>query len=301
MDINFFPIKKIIENNLPSFAVNSVAKLGEGWRSKVFEINGEWAFRFAKNQKSSNDLMKEINILPYLNTILTFNIPRFDFIGKQENGLTFVGYKMLPGVLLEEDSILSFSKNNKIKLMNSLSILMTDMQSISTSYAQSRGVPLINLKVAFTELYKDVILKVFPLIDIDTKQYILRQFNEYLNNRDYHSYEPKLIHGDLSPNHFLVDSKTRTLTGIIDFGDMSICDPDYEYLYILEDCGWSFTHDLLKIRGHAKPEKCLEKISLFVTFDQLTYVIEGIEKGIDSWVSEGLSEIKLEIKILKKH
>ena len=100
-----------------------------------------------------------------------------------------------------------------------------------------------------------------------------------------------LIHGDLSPDHFLIDSKTKNLLGIIDFGDMAICDPDYEYLYIFEDCGKSFTCDLLRERGHEHINKCLEKISYFVTFDHLTYIIEGMDRGKDAWISEGMDEI----------
>lgn len=293
------PIKKTIEKNFPGFVVNSGVKLGEGWMSTVFEINGEWAFRFARNQRSSKDLEKEIQILPYLNSIISFNIPKFDFVGKQENGLKFVGYRMLPGILLEEDSILIFSENDKDKLIISLAEFMTDIQSISTSLAESKGVPVVDLKSVFLELYESAIEKVFPLFDNDIKRYIATRFDEYLKNIDYHSYEPKLIHGDLSPNHFLIDAETKRLTGIIDFGDMSICDPDYEYLYILEDCGRGFTHALLKVRGHAHPEKCLEKISLFVTFDQVRYILEGMERGIDSWVAEGLAEIQAEMNIAK--
>ena len=275
--------------------VSSATKLGEGWMSEVFEINEEWAFRFAKNQKCSQDLEKEIRFLPHLHTAISLNIPEFKFNGKQENGLNFVGYKMLPGVLLEEDSILTFSENEKQRLIVSLTKFMKEMQSISTNLARSKNVPIINLKAVFTELYEEVIEKVFPLIDKDTRQYLSMRFDAYLNNEDYHSYTPMLIHGDLSPDHFLIDSTTRNLTGIIDFGDMAICDPDYEYLYIFEDCGKSFTRDLLCVRGHAHIKKCLEKISFFVTFDHLKFIIEGIDRGKDAWIIEGLDEIKSEM------
>ena len=62
MKKDFATIKRIIEKNFPNFEVHSVTKLGEGWICEVFEINKEWAFRFAKNQKGSQDLEKEIRI-----------------------------------------------------------------------------------------------------------------------------------------------------------------------------------------------------------------------------------------------
>jgi aminoglycoside 2''-phosphotransferase len=295
MKKDFALIKTIIEKNFPDFDVHSATKLGEGWMSEVFEINHEWAFRFAKNQKGSRDLEKEIRFLPHLHATISFNVPEFKYVGKQDNHLNFVGYKMLPGVLLEEDSILTLGENKKQRLMVSLAKFMTEMQSISTKLAQSKGVPVLNLQAVFSELYEEVIEKAFPLLDQDIRKYISIRFDTYLNHKDYQSYIPKLIHGDLSPDHFLIDSKTRNLTGIIDFGDMAICDPDYEYLYIYEDCGKSFTYDLLSIRGHNHINQCLEKISYFVTFDHLKYIIEGMDKGKDAWIIEGIDEIKSEM------
>ena len=76
---------------------------------------------------------------------------------------------------------------------------------------------------------------------------------------------------------------------------MAICDPDYEYLYIFEDCGKSFTCDLLRARGYEHINECLEKISYFVTFDHLKYIIEGIDRGKEAWVIEGIDDIKSEV------
>lgn len=292
---DFATIKKVIKKNFPDFVVRSVIKLGEGWMSEVFEINEEWAFRFAKNQKGSQDLEKEIQFLPHLHTTISLNIPEFKYIGKQENHFNFVGYKMLPGVLLEEDSILTWGEHEKQRLMFSLSKFMSEMQSMSTNLAQSKGVPVIHLFAVFSALYEEVIEKVFPLMDEDITKYISKRFDTYLNHRDYHSYTPMLIHGDLSPDHFLIDSKTRNLTGIIDFGDMVICDPDYEYRYIYEDCGKRFTYDLLRVREHKHIHNCLEKNSYFVTFDHLSYIIEGMNRGDEDWVVEGMDEIKSEM------
>ena len=41
--------------------------------------------------------------------------------------------------------------------------------------------------------------------------------------------------------------------------------------------------------------QCLEKISYFVTFDHLKYIIEGMVRGRDAWIIEGIDEIKSEM------
>ena len=76
MKKDFALIKRIIKKNFPDFEVHSATKLGEGWMSEVFEINNEWAFRFAKNQKGSQDLEKEIRFLPHLQATISFQHTR---------------------------------------------------------------------------------------------------------------------------------------------------------------------------------------------------------------------------------
>ncbi len=48
------------------------------------------------------------------------------------------------------------------------------------------------------------------------------------------------IHGDLSPDHVLVDPERACLLGIIDFGDASPGQLDYELRYLYEDMGAQF-------------------------------------------------------------
>ena len=91
---------------------------------------------------------------------------------------------MLPGVLLEEDSILTLGENEEQRLMVSLAKFMTEMQSISINLAQSKGVPVINVGTVFSELYEEVIEKVFPLLNEDTRKYISIRFDTYLNHKE---------------------------------------------------------------------------------------------------------------------
>jgi aminoglycoside 2''-phosphotransferase len=133
-------------------------------------------------------------------------------------------------------------------------------------------------------------------VDEKLQKYVASRFDAYLNTPRYFSYAPQLVHGDLSPDHFILDSETYRLSGIIDFGDLCVTDPDYEYLYILEDGGEAFARDVLKGCGHTDVENCLEKVSLFVTFDHLRYVVEGVRRCDEAWIQEGISALKDEMK-----
>ncbi|XXM72362.1 phosphotransferase family protein [Lysinibacillus sphaericus] len=287
MDVHRHLINEITRN-FPDFRVETVHLLGEGRMSTVLEVNERWAFRFAKNGQASRDLEKEIKLLPAIQPTVSLTIPSLEFVGRQGNGLYFVGYRKLPGDLLEEDSIEALSPVQVRNLIESLADFIKNMQAIPIGPFESRVVPAVSLEEKYFQLFKEAKEKVFPLIDYKTKDYVSDRFHAFLNYPDYHKYEPALIHGDLSPDHFLIDSKTGELTGIIDFGDICLCDPDYEFLYIMEDCGEAFTRDLLCSLGYSDVEERLKKISYFVTFDQIQYTIDGIDSKNEDWMEEGL-------------
>lgn len=110
---------------------------------------------------------------------------------------------------------------------------------------------------------------------------------------------PTLIHGDLSPDHFLTDPHLTSLTGIIDFGDAAVSDPVYDYVYLLEDCGEPFTRKVMACRGEVGLDELMKKVSLFVTFDQASYLIEGLKAGDHVWVTEGMELLEADRASLK--
>jgi aminoglycoside 2''-phosphotransferase len=299
MDDNRHYINEITRN-FPDFHVETVHLLGEGRMSIVLEVNDQWAFRFAKTEQASLDLEKEIKLLTAIQPTLSLAIPSFDYIGRQANGLYFVGYRKLPGDLLEEDSIAALSPFQVRNLIGSLADFIKKMQAFPVGPVESRAVPAVNLEKKYLQLFKEAKEKVFPLIDDKTKDYVSDRFHAFLQYPDYHKYTPALIHGDLSPDHFLIDSKTGKLTGIIDFGDICICDPDYEFLYIMEDCGKAFTRDLLCSLGYSDVEERMKKISYFVTFDHIQYTIDGIDSKSEEWVEEGLLALGKEMERCEK-
>ncbi|PMB02503.1 aminoglycoside O-phosphotransferase APH(2'')-IIIa [Fischerella thermalis CCMEE 5273] len=288
--------KEAIWEHFPDFELTSVTKLGEGWMSVALLVNERWVFRFPKKEQGAQDLQKEINIMPRLSKRLSITIPHFEFIGQLQNGYPFVGYKVLPGEILDEDGFALLSTAEKRNLARQLAAFMDEIHSFSVDEALGLGVPVVKLAPVFAQLQTQVEQRVFPLTDVLVQQYISTRFQTYFDHGHYRAYTPRLIHGDLSPDHFLINPQNQQLTGIIDFGDLQVTDPDYEYRYLLEDCGLAFTKDVLQCRGERDVDGRLKKISLFVTFDHLDYLLEGMKRGEDDWVREGLEVIENEMK-----
>lgn len=292
----FTVFQEDIRRNFPDFDILTVKKLGEGLRSIALLVNGEWVFRFPKEREGADDLEKEINILPYLAERITLAVPQFAFVGKQHNGLPFVGYRKLPGEIVGEDAVPSLPKEEKETLARQIAQFMDELSAFPVDKAKALGVPEKDLHQDTVETFEKIKTTVFPIVDENMRQYIASRFESYLGNPEYFQYVPTLIHADLSPDHYLMDPIERKLVGIIDFGDMQICDPDYEYLYLVEDCGEDFARQVMQWRGQEEFERRLDKVSFFLTFDHLDYIMEGIDRGNPDWIREGIENIRQEMK-----
>lgn len=288
MNHNELYYAKIVKDQFLDVSIQSVEPLGEGIRNYAILINGEWVFRFPKNQQGADELNKEIQLLPLLRGCVAVRIPEFVYIGMQSDGTPFVGYRKIQGEILGEDGMAFFPDDVTDRLALQLADFMNALSEFPVETAIQSGVPSRNLKNEILMLMEAAEKLAFPLLNESLQDYISLRFQTYLGHPEYTRYRPALIHGDLSPDHFLMDSGQTALSGIIDFGDAAISDPDYDYVYLLEDCGERFTRRVMAYRGVDDVDAHIKKVSLFVTFDQISYLLEGIEAGDQDWISKGL-------------
>ena len=286
-----------IRTNFPELLISSIESLGEGFRNQAVLVNDDWVFRFPKNQQAAEDLAKEIRLLPQLADKVKLDIPQFRMIGTQQNGRPFVGYRKLKGEIIGEDGLSHLNGDTLNQVAFQLADFLDALHRFPAEKAVQAGVPVRDLKNEFDALYREVKIHAFQLFDHPVREYISQRFESYLGQAEHFSYTPAFIHGDLSPDHFLLDPEKRELTGIIDFGDAVLSDPDYDYVYLLEDGGLSFTKQVMCYRGISNPDAKLKKIAWFVTFDQLHDLLEGIHSGDDARIAEGLELVEADMRL----
>ncbi|SDE41542.1 aminoglycoside 2''-phosphotransferase [Paenibacillus sp. UNCCL117] len=292
-------VKRTIETQFPGIGLLSVESLGEGYRNYALLVNGEWVFRFPKSQQGADELHKEIQLLPLLASRLNVGIPVFEFVGRQNDGRPFVGYRKVQGEILGENGISSLSGEASQRLAAQLAAFMHALGEFPVETAIAADVPVRNLNHEVLELLESAKIEAFPVLPESLQHYIARRCQTYLDDPPYSEYTPALIHGDLSPDHFLTDPSKTALTGIIDFGDAAISDPDYDYVYLLEDCGETFTRQVMTCRGVLNQDALIRKVSFFVTFDQISYLVEGVRSGEKEWICEALEILEEDARVNK--
>lgn len=288
MEISMF--REAIRSQFPDLRIETIRWFGEGRMSTAVLANGQLVFLFPKHQESANDMMKQIDILPRLSRWITAAVPQFEYVGTF-NTMPFVGYRKLPGIILGEDELLHLPLDKQSLLAKELAEFLNQLHAFPVGQAKESCVPAKDLYKEYMEMYEKVSQRIFPLMEANLQQHVMMQFEHFFRNARS-GYIPTLIHADLSPDHYVVDPIDHHLTGIIDFGDIQISDPDYEYTYILQDCGERFTRLVMEFRGQDQIEERLGKVSFFVMADYLLTALDGVDSGNQEWIDEGIVAIR---------
>lgn len=261
--------------------------------NRALLINETLVFRFAKDEDAAQDLAKEGALLPVIAERTTLSVPCFGLVGRQSNGLTFVGYPIIAGDQLSTASFEALTPSEQQKLAVRLSQLLEALQSVSSDACARAGLQPVDYE---SELAKDrlALRELHARLQPTTRNYVEDRFDQFLARSSYFENTPRLIHADLSSDHLIFDNVRRELVGVIDFGDLELGDPDYEYLYLLEELGPAFAHRVMTLRGDSDPDATLEKVGYYLTFDHVQLMVRGLKRGLEAWIAEGIAGLEAE-------
>jgi aminoglycoside 2''-phosphotransferase len=80
----------------------------------------------------------------------------------------------------------------------------------------------------------------------------------------------------------------HAVTGILDWGDVCLGDPDYDFGYLYEDLGEAFIREMAFHYGHADPDRLARKARYFTVVDQIGTIVHGGDRALpgdeaESW------------------
>src|SRR3989344_3030343 len=269
--------KEDIENSFPDFKVEHIGYLSEGMGSTTFLVNGEFVFRFAKNEQSSASTEKEIKVLPEIQTRVDIPVPIFEYVGNQRNHLRLVGYKKIKGDRLEKVDG---------KLTRQLATFFQQLRSIDTAAAKQWGLSEQKFHSFYESELKDArdhsypsVEQMYPADAQRIKDYIEQLFAIYLSDEENFKYKPAVLHGDLEAEHIIFTKQSRKIAGIIDWGGARIGDPDYDLWRPYSHYGSEFVEEFLKHCPHQSPECLQKKLDFFFRAQMIHRTVRQIMLG----------------------
>jgi len=278
-------VKEAIKYNFPDFKLRNIKSFVSGCDNDTYLLNRKYILRYPKHNKAINHI--ESCLLPKLENYITAKIPEVIHSGNYKNK-SFMIYKPVDGIKLNEKILKDMPEKERDQLFNQIIIFLEELHSFSIIEAKKCGVKFVNFKLHFRKLLKkskNILNKRLRKKEINRLE---TRFDEYLNNKDNFAYKPSLLHADLSISYIFAD-KNYKLSGIIDFGDTGIGDPDYDLIY-LKDFRDSFNNYL-------KNRKDARNLEYKIKFFLLTCDINGIIYGIKT---KNKYKINKEINDLRK-
>lgn len=283
---------KDIHHHFPRLNIFSIKKTGEGDNSEAFVINEKYIFRFPKREDVKNQLKKETDILPKIRKHLSLAIPDFKFISPT---LSFAAHSKISGIPLSFKSYYSLEKKFQVSIQRSLRNFLTQLHGVPLAGLQNCGLEVMDMKEEYSASFFNTKQFIYPNISHAKRTMISHSFGAYLNDATNFNYQPALIHNDLSKDHILFEPATSRLSGIIDFGDMAIGDPDYDYMYLYDEFGENF---LNRILGKKQTFKIItiNKLSFFTLGNRLQILLRAIEDDNDADIKDGYRQLSAWLK-----
>lgn len=205
---------------------HDVRPLRGGWAYWTFEVDGGWIFRFPRNPAVAAQTVKELSLLPLLAGKVGCAVPVPVWRGTHR-GRPFFGYRKILGRPLDVQTI-----GEHPNLAEELAQVLRQLHSFPTvdaRQATSEEATAESWRGKYERLWATARDRVGPKLNVWASQAMDERFAEFVANLHF---APALVHGDLVPEHLLVDDSGH-LAGIIDWEDASVGDPaiDFEGLW----------------------------------------------------------------------
>ncbi|ARU62241.1 hypothetical protein CBW65_15420 [Tumebacillus avium] len=270
----------------PQLRPEGARAVAHGWANQVWIVGERLVFRFPRTEQGKRELWQEEQVLPELAGKLGVGIPEFLYRSEADEDVTYAGYRQIPGSQLTAEVFSNMTSAEKMELAVTLGSFLTTLHI----HEPTIQLPMI-AKEHWAAFYREIEAKAFPLLNGVEQDWTRELFRDFLQDPENFAYTPRLLHGDLSADHLLACS--GRLTGVIDFGDLRIGDPAYDFVGLYVEYGATFTQEVLAHYKLPQDEKFWQRVSGFysgrLSFHSILY---GLDTGSDRHVQAGLENLR---------
>lgn len=264
----------LIRRALVHEVIDEIRPLGEGMDSVALIVNDAIVVRIGKTAGEQPAFAREVAMLPLLRPLIDIEIPNFSLTGQDtETGLSYVAYPVIAGQDLKPDTFREMDEAVQDGILDQVAGFLTAVNGMSLSDAHSCGIEEYDFDSGYRDLLERVEYRIYPQMGVDGQGYIEQIFDRFANRNPDLDREPALLHADLSSEHMILDEDAKVLKGIIDFGDLCIGDPDYEYHWLYEGFGRDFVTRLASRMSCKVHRQFWEKQQAFVAANVLEDVL----------------------------
>jgi aminoglycoside phosphotransferase (APT) family kinase protein len=261
-------------------AIASFEPVGDGWTCDTYDIDGTWIVQLPRDVHADIDLRRQIEMLPEIAAEVSAAVPEPELVSLDP---VVMGYRKLEGVSLsqaDDDGVWP----------ERLGRFLYDLHMVPPEYLglRARGSAVMR-EERRTEL-ATMRERVFPLLSSEERGAFGDRFDAYLGDDDLWRFATCVTHNDLGSEHILV-SPTGDLAGVIDWEEVGIGDPVWDFAWLLgarPDAG----ERALAAYGGPADAGFRDRSRFCFLLMPWHQVIYGLDTGRDAFAQSGLAGLR---------
>ena len=276
--------------------VRRVVALGDGDFSQAWLINDEWVCRVAKHEKASRSLRREACVLATAAPRLPLPVPRPHYHPPtMDRPSALATHRLIAGELLTRQAFLALDAVDQARCAAQLAEFLTALHAVDRhTFAECR-LETVHYARRYGAVRRCVDRYVTPKLDDATRAYVRDVFDRFLTRGATDLVSDTLVHGDFRPKHILWDPRRRTVTGVIDFGDIEIGDRAWDLVRLWEDYGPELLRLFLDRFAGADREPLVRRMYALYELDEIQWVAEvcaGVRDADPSVACAGIASLR---------
>ncbi len=150
----------------------------------------------------------------------------------EKTGLPYVTYDFIPGVQFKKNISDTFSKEELRQTASQIGNFLNNLHSRPVDRVKKLGIRQIESLETWRKKFEKIKTNVFPHISGPEQDWATSIFQNFFETVLEKPMPLTVIHSDIMPEHIIVNPETHALAGIIDFGDVEIGDPAYDFAFL---------------------------------------------------------------------
>lgn len=267
-----------IELENRGLSIRSARFLGEGWNSCAYLVNNELVFRFPKRADHWEELEREITFLAFAAGGLPMAVPEYVKVAPDSPAAPcgYAAYRYLRGQAMDANAL---SREKRASAAEAIAAFLRAIHGLQPPSSVSSVLPREDERLVAEEYFSRADRHLVPKLLPSEAKALRTQFETYLGTSRNFSFRPVVLHADLSRDHVLM--RDGAIVGVIDFGDVSWGDPDYDFTYLFVDFGQAFVDEVAQRYGHPDVEQLRSKLQYFCLVDQIDTILNGAGRALE--------------------
>jgi len=235
---------------------------------------------------------RELALLDDLAPRLPLPIPAIAHVARRGRRLLLVAYRAIPGEPLTDERLRALPAVVQHDMVSALAAFLNALHAYPVSDARRAGVTEQLISGAYHAAQRELPRMLAGVLTAREIAHLDARFARYEQVHEPETAPCAVLHGDLKPDHVLYDAAGGQITGVLDWGDVSLGDPDFDLAVI----GMFFGHELLaRLLEHLPdrdPAVVRDKACFFTTLRGLQDIRYDLDHGDPATAQRAVARLR---------